>query len=78
VFADDVNKTLEGLVAQLRGLHAAGQKWPDLREDHRLLTRNPLSSGEQYALVNVEADRMTNSLNTLREQMELWRRVKNG
>jgi uncharacterized membrane protein YccC len=78
VFADDVNKTLEGLVAQLRGLHAPGQKWPDLREDHRRLTQNPLSSGEQYALVNVEADRMTNSLNTLREQIELWRRVRNA
>jgi uncharacterized membrane protein YccC len=78
VFANDVNKTLDGLVAQLRGLHAPGQKWPDLREDHRRLTQNPLSSGEQYALVNVEADRMTNSLNTLREQIELWRRVKNG
>jgi uncharacterized membrane protein YccC len=78
VFADDVNKTLEGLLAQLRGLPAPGQKWPDLREDHRRLTQNPLSSGEQYALVNVEADRMTNSLNTLREQIERWRRVRNG
>jgi hypothetical protein len=26
--------------------------------------------------VNVEADRMTNSLNTLREQVERWRRLK--
>jgi hypothetical protein len=27
-------------------------------------------------LVNVEADRMTNSLNTLREQIERWRRLR--
>jgi uncharacterized membrane protein YccC len=76
VFADDVCKTLEGLSAELRGTRVANQKWPDLREDHRHLTQNPLSAGEQYALVNVEADRMTNSLNTLREQIERWRRLR--
>ena len=33
------------------------------------------SVAEQYALMNVEADRMTNSLNTMREQIEVWRRL---
>jgi hypothetical protein len=28
----------------------------------------------RYALVNVEADRMTNSLNTLHEQVMAWAR----
>ncbi len=66
VFANDVNRTSDGLVARApRSRMPRAQKWPDLREDHRRLTQNPLSSGEQYALVNVEADRMTNSLNTL-------------
>jgi uncharacterized membrane protein YccC len=76
VFASDVHQTLEFLAAELRGSHPPTQKWPDLREDHRRLTQNPLSSGERYALVNVEADRMTNSLNTLREQIERWRRLR--
>jgi uncharacterized membrane protein YccC len=76
VFAADVNKILEALAAELRGARAPIAKWPDLREDHRRLTANPLSAGEQYVLVNVEADRMTNSLNTLREQIERWRRLK--
>jgi hypothetical protein len=76
VFAADVSKILEALAAELRGSRAPLEKWPDLREDHRRLTGNPLSAGEQYALVNVEADRMTNSLNTLREQVERWRRLK--
>ena len=76
VFAADVVKFLEALAAELRGSRAPIAKWPDLREDHRLLTANPLSAGEQYLLANVEADRMTNSLNTLREQVDRWRRLK--
>ncbi len=75
-FAADVNKTLEALAAELRGARTPIERWPDLREDHRRLTANPLSAGEQYTLVNVEADRMTNSLNTLREQVERWRRLR--
>jgi hypothetical protein len=76
VFAADVVKILEALAAELRGSRAPIAKWPDLREDHRRLTANPLSAGEQYVLANVEADRMTNSLNTMREQVERWRRLK--
>jgi len=78
VFANDVSKTLEGLAAELRSARPPIPKWPDLREDHRRLTQNPLSAGEQYTLVNVEADRMTNSLNTLREQIEHWHRLNSG
>jgi hypothetical protein len=64
------------LAAELRRARPAGQKWPDLREEHRRLTQNPLSAEEQYALMNVEADRMANSLNTLREQIAGWRRLR--
>jgi uncharacterized membrane protein YccC len=74
-FAADVNKTLEGLAAELRKARPAGQKWPDLREEHRRLTESPVAAREQYALMNVEADRMANSLNTLREQIAGWRRL---
>lgn len=75
VFARDVDTTLEGLTAELRHARASIEKCPDLREDHRRLTDSPVSAGEQYALVNIEADRMTNSLNTLREQVAKWRRI---
>lgn len=75
-FASDVKTVLAGLSAELRGVRTSGHKWPDLREDHRRLIQNPLGVIEQYALVNVEADRMTNSLNTLREQVERWMKRK--
>jgi hypothetical protein len=78
VFASDVKTVLAGLSAELRRARPSGHKWPDLREDHRRLTQNPLGVIEQYALVNVEADRMTNSLNTLREQVERWTKRKFG
>jgi uncharacterized membrane protein YccC len=75
-FADDVKTVLAGLSAELRRARPSGQKWPDLREDHRRLIHSPLGVNEQYALMNVEADRMTNSLNTLREQVEGWAKSK--
>ena len=75
-FAADVQKTLEGLAEELRRKRRSSQKWPDLREDHRRLTESPHAVAEQYALMNVEADRMVNSLNTLREQIEAWRRLR--
>jgi uncharacterized membrane protein YccC len=78
VFAIDVKNILAGLSAELRSSRPVGHKWPDLREDHRRLIQNPLGVIEQYALVNVEADRMTNSLNTLREQVERWTKRKSG
>jgi uncharacterized membrane protein YccC len=71
-FATDVLDTLRGIAALLRHGRSPMQKWPDLREDHCNLVENPTGIGEKYALVNVEADRMTNSLNTLREQAEQW------
>jgi uncharacterized membrane protein YccC len=76
VFANDVKNVLAALSAELRSPRPPGHKWPDLREDHRRLIQNPLGVIEQYALVNVEADRMTNSLNTLREQVERWSKRK--
>jgi len=76
VFASDVKTVLAGLSAELRHGRPAGHKWPDLREDHRRLIQNPLGVIEQYALVNVEADKMANSLNTLRELVERWSKRK--
>ncbi len=45
------------------------KEFPDLREDHHVLLQSGDQKIERYALVNVEADRIVNSLNTLREQV---------
>lgn len=71
-FAADVEKTLALLAAGLRGARVQLNEFPDLREDHHVLVQSGDQKIERYALVNVEADRIVNSLNTLREQvMEL-------
>jgi len=69
VFAAEVEKTVSLLAAALRGAHAHPADFPDLREDHNQLLQSGDPHAERYALVNIEADRITNSLNTLREQV---------
>jgi uncharacterized membrane protein YccC len=68
VFAKDVDFTLYFLSAALRGSRAASQSLPQLREDHRRLieSRASFSADDEYILI--ETDRLTVSLNTLREQ----------
>lgn len=68
-FAHDVEFTLYFLSAALRGSPAAVETLPKLREDHRRLieTRNAFSPTDQFILI--ETDRITVSLNTLREQV---------
>ncbi len=73
-FADNVDKTLELLAAALRGEKLVVRDLPDLREDHHRLTRSANSGMTRYTLVMEETDRMTNSLNTLREQVLQWKR----
>jgi uncharacterized membrane protein YccC len=68
-FAADVEKTLSHLSAALRGKRVQLKEFPDLREDHHVLVRSGDLNIERYALVNVEADRIVNSLNTLSEQV---------
>jgi uncharacterized membrane protein YccC len=68
-FAADVEKTLALLAAALRWARVQQNEFPDLREDHHALVRSGDFKIERYALVNVEADRSVNSLNTLREQV---------
>jgi uncharacterized membrane protein YccC len=72
-FAADVHQVLDDLIADLRFSRGPGPKQPDLRESYRRLTK--AGSTEEYALMIVEADRITNSLNTLREQIAKWRQV---
>src|SRR5205807_8388891 len=68
-FAADVEKTLELLAAALRGKRVHLNEFPDLREDYHVLVQSGDPKIERYALVNVEADRIVNSVNTLREQV---------
>jgi uncharacterized membrane protein YccC len=73
-FAEAVDKTLELLGAKVRGEKVAERDFPDLRKNYLQLTSSGDPQLERYALTNVEADRMTNSINTLREQVFAWKR----
>ena len=67
--ANDTDATLYYLAAALRGSSIERSHLPDLREDHHALQQSGDSNVERYALVNVESDRMVNSLNTLSEHV---------
>jgi uncharacterized membrane protein YccC len=67
-FFEEVDRTLGLLTATLGGLRPTELEFPDLREAHMQL----LQSGSEFALLNTETDRITNSLNTLREQIVTW------
>lgn len=71
-FANDVELTLHLLAGALRGSRLARGDLPDLREDHHALAHSGDPATERYTLVNVETDRITNSLNTLSEQLLRW------
>ena len=72
-FANHVELTMHSLAEVLRGSQFTPEELPDLRADHHALIHAGDALAERYALVNVESDRITNSLNTLREQVLLWR-----
>jgi uncharacterized membrane protein YccC len=71
-FANDVELTLHSLAGALHGSPLARGDLPDLREDHHALAHSGDPATERYALVNVETDRVTNSLNTLSEEVLGW------
>ena len=68
-FAADAEKTLTLLAKALHGDRVQPREFPDLREDHSELLQAGDPHAQRYTLVNIEADRITNSLNTLREQV---------
>ncbi|MBC8167586.1 MAG: hypothetical protein H7Y20_17170 [Bryobacteraceae bacterium] len=68
-FSNEVEVTLHSLAGALRGSPLTQFELPDLRDLHHALTRAGDSVTERYALVNIETDRLTNSLNTLSEQV---------
>jgi uncharacterized membrane protein YccC len=77
-FAAAVDKILELLGKKAVGHKVAEREFPDLREIYSRLAVAGDPGVARYALTNVEADRMTNSLNTLREQVFAWRRYQAG
>lgn len=71
-FANDVELTLYYLASALRGSPVLRESLPDLREDHHALVQSGDGHVERYASVNTETDRITNSLNTLSEELLRW------
>jgi hypothetical protein len=76
LFKADVEKTLNLLAKMLRGTRVRAHEFPKLREGQERLAQAGDAKAEQYALVNVETDRITNSLNTLGEQVTEWARAQ--
>jgi uncharacterized membrane protein YccC len=68
-FTNDVDLTLYFLTAALRGSPVERDAFPDLREDHHALLESGDANVDRYELVNTETDRITNSLNTLTEEI---------
>jgi len=77
-FAEAAEKTLELLSAIFRGKRAAEREFPDLREIYSRMTHSSGAEDTRYAFVTAEADRMVNSLNTLREQVLARKRGVRG
>jgi uncharacterized membrane protein YccC len=75
-FADDVESMLDRLARMLRGEAVEEAALPDLREDHHALVHSTDSGAPLYALVNVETDRITNSLDTLAADVVRWVELK--
>ncbi len=73
-FAEAIEQTLKLLAACLRGQRVAEREFPDLREIYSRMTHLGETEDGRYAFVATEADRMVNSLNTLREQVFAWKR----
>jgi uncharacterized membrane protein YccC len=71
-FARDVELTVYYLAAALRGSRLKAEELPDLRERHHALISSGDPATERYAVVNVETDRITNSLNTLSGEVLRW------
>ncbi len=71
-FAADTIRTVSLLSAALHGAPVSLADFPNLREDHNALVRSPDPQTARYALVNLESDRITNSLNTLTLEVLQW------
>jgi uncharacterized membrane protein YccC len=78
-FLPKVEMTLALLPSTLRGARAPSKDFPYLREEHRLMVQSRTSDASsalaRFDSINIEADRITNSVNTLAEQIMQWTRT---
>jgi uncharacterized membrane protein YccC len=78
-YISKLDKTLTLLAATLRGVRVASKDFPNLREEHRLMvqarTIEENSALAPFDSINIEIDRITNSVNTLAEQIMQWTRT---
>jgi uncharacterized membrane protein YccC len=79
MFASKVVRTLMLLASTLRGSRIALKDFPDLREEYRAMVQArgggfQGGDGAQFDSINIEADRISNSVNTLAEQIMHWTR----
>jgi hypothetical protein len=78
-FIPKLEKTLTLLASTLRGARVPSKDFPNLREEHRLMVqpRTSEASSElaRFDSINIETDRITNSVNTLAEQIMQWTRT---
>ena len=68
-FTNDIELTLYILSAALRGSQSAAETLPKLRDDHQRMVEVQSRLDREDDLVLIETDRITVSLNTLREQI---------
>jgi uncharacterized membrane protein YccC len=71
-FAADVELTLGKLAGALRGAPLNPTTLPDLRDRHDALLTSTDPETARHALVNVESDRIANTLNTLTTDIQQW------
>jgi uncharacterized membrane protein YccC len=78
-FMSKLEETLALRASTLRGVRAPAKDFPNLREEHRLMvqsrTTEANSATARFDSINIEADRITNSVNTLAEQIMQWTRT---
>lgn len=77
-FASRVDMTLDAIARSLRSSTPLDPKLPDLREAHNAIVQPEKATTERYTLINMETDRITISVNTLREQIAKWNSVQRG
>jgi uncharacterized membrane protein YccC len=71
-FSNHFELTMYYLASVLRGSRLTLDSLPDLREDHHALLESGDPRLQRYAFVNVETDRLTNSVNTLSAALFHW------
>jgi hypothetical protein len=78
-FISKVEKTLALLSSTLRGIRLPCKDFPNLREEHRQLVQSRTGEASPapayFDSINIEGDRITNSVNTLAEQIMHWTRT---